>query len=92
MTKIKYKLSALRTEKTHLGAFRGDYVLNKNLCVRYNELVFQLKLLLDLINEGRSLEYIKESLDNISDSHIRKAKEFDERLKQIANERGYKDE
>ena len=45
ITKIKYKLSALREEKNK--TFRGDYVLNRNLCIRYNELVGQLKLMIN---------------------------------------------
>ena len=80
MARIKFKLSALRNESPF---FKGDYVLNRNLCARYNELVIQLKIFLKMMKDERPYEDIMSSLDFVSWAHIRKAKEFNQRLKEI---------
>lgn len=84
ITKIKYKLSALRDEKNK--TFRGDYVLNRNLCIRYNELVGQLKLILKMLIDKRPYEDLISSLDLVSWAHVRNKREFDRRLKEIEKE------
>ena len=61
ITKIKYKLSALREEKNK--TFRGDYVLNRNLCIRYNELVGQLKLILKMLIMMKELDLLLAAMD-----------------------------
>ena len=58
-SKIKYNLNSLRNESPH---FRGDDVLNKNLCARYNELVIQLKIFLKMMKDKRPYDDIIENL------------------------------
>ena len=84
MVKIKYKLSALREERNK--TFRGDYVLNRNLCIRYNELVAQLNIFLRMMKDKRPYEDIMPSLDLVSWSHVRQQKEFSKRLMQLEKE------
>ena len=82
-SKIKYNLNSLRNESPH---FRGDYVLNKNLCARYNELVIQLKIFLKMMKDKRPYDDIIENLDTITWGHILQAKNFNKRLNVIAKE------
>ena len=84
ITKIKYKLSSLREEKNK--TFRGDYVLNRNLCIRYNELVGQLKLILKMLIAGRPYKDLISSVDLVSWGHVRNQKEFSRRLKELEKE------
>ena len=84
MAKIQYKLSSLREEKNK--TFRGDYVLNRNLCIRYNELVGQLKLILKMFRDGRPYKDLINSLDLVTWGHVRNQKEFSRRLKELEKE------
>ena len=84
MAKIQYKLSSLREEKNK--TFRGDYVLNRNLCIRYNELVWHLKLILKMLRDGRPYKDLINSLDLVTWGHVRNQKDFARRLQEIEKE------
>ena len=84
MARIQYKLSSLRNEKNK--TFRGDYVLNRNLCIRYNELVVQLNLILKMLRDGRPYKDLINSLDLVTWGHVRNQKDFARRLQEIEKE------